>query len=277
MFAEKEQALETLRAILLEDDRKLSLSIESELDRLKDELLVPENFGNKVEPFAQAKIDHLKKNFGIEFKGELKDAIQRELKDSQDEVINSLYPIIGKLIKKYLQAELEKLTESIDNQISTTFDLDIWIHRVKAFFSGADSSSIILSELNKASIEEIFVIQNDSGLLLGSYSKNNISDQDMIAGMLTAIKSFVEDAFHKQNQTLSTIEYENNKILLLDYYTFKMAFVVSGIAGADFKSKLQEKADAFVTNYLKEGIKNVTSEVQKQISLNLENHFINHD
>jgi amino acid permease len=99
----------------------------------------------------------------------------------------------------------------------------------------------------------------------------------MIAGMLTAIKSFVEDAFHKQNQTLSTIEYENNKILLLDYYTFKMAFVVSGIAGADFKSKLQEKADAFVTNYLKEGIKNVTSEVQKQISLNLENHFINHD
>jgi hypothetical protein len=165
MFDEKGQALETLKAIILEDDRKLSESIEREINVLKDELLEPENFAKKVDVRADKKIDDLKKNFGTYFKSELKASVQNELKNSQDEVINALYPIIGKLIKKYIRSEIEMLTEQIDKQINNTFSFDLWVRRIKAYFSGTDSSSIILSELNKPTIEEVFLIQNGSGLL----------------------------------------------------------------------------------------------------------------
>ena len=57
MFDEKGQALETLKAIILEDDRKLSESIEREINVLKDELLEPENFAKKVDVLADKKID----------------------------------------------------------------------------------------------------------------------------------------------------------------------------------------------------------------------------
>lgn len=167
MFEEKGQALETLKAIILEDDRKLSESIEREINVLKDELLEPENFAKKVDVHADKKIDDLKKNFGTYFKSELKASIQNELKNSQDEVINALYPIIGKLIKKYIRSEIEMLTEQIDKQINNTFSFDLWVRRIKAYFSGTNSSSIILSELNKPTIEEVFLIQMGRGFLLG--------------------------------------------------------------------------------------------------------------
>jgi hypothetical protein len=135
MFDEKGQALETLKAIILEDDRKLSESIEREINVLKDELLEPENFAKKVDVHADKKIDDLKKNFGTYFKSELKASIQNELKNSQDEVINALYPIIGKLIKKYIRSEIEMLTEQIDKQINNTFSFDLM---------GAQNQSLLL-------------------------------------------------------------------------------------------------------------------------------------
>jgi predicted regulator of Ras-like GTPase activity (Roadblock/LC7/MglB family) len=277
VFEQKEQTLEALRAIILEDDRRLASAIEQEVAILKDELLDPAKFGSKVEPHTAASLDQLKQNFGTIFKDDLKVAVQRELKGSQDEVINALYPIIGKLIRKYIQTELEKLAEDIDNQISNTFDLDIWLKRIKAFFSGADQSSIILNELNRPQIEQIFLIQRGSGLLLASYSKDNLVDQDMIAGMLTAIKSFVEDAFQKGEQSLSTIEYESYKILLLDYHTFSLAFIVTGTISTDFKIKLSESSNEFVSLYMKNEVKEVSTMVQQTISYNLAHHFIGKD
>lgn len=53
----------------------------------------------------------------------------------------------------------------------------------------------------------------ESGLLIGSYSRGNIADKDMISGMLTAIKSFVEDAFSKEGQDLEDIKFENFNFL----------------------------------------------------------------
>lgn len=275
MFDEKGQALETLKAIILEDDRKLSESIEREINVLKDELLEPENFAKKVDVRADKKIDDLKKNFGTYFKSELKASVQNELKNSQDEVINALYPIIGKLIKKYIRSEIEMLTEQIDKQINNTFSFDLWVRRIKAYFSGTDSSSIILSELNKPTIEEVFLIQNGSGLLIGNASKQEIGDKDVVAGMLIAIKAFVEDAFSKQHESLATIQYESFTLMVQNYQTMTIAFAVNGVINAEFKKSIQEQSDDYIGQFTaKTHTTNINSELQESISKSLAQFFL---
>jgi len=68
-----------------------------------------------------------------------------------------------------------------------------------------------LSQLDSPEVHEVYLVQRESGLLLGSYAKEKNTDQDVIAGMLTAIKSFAEDAFNRGKEDLEMIQYENYK------------------------------------------------------------------
>ena len=61
------------------------------------------------------------------------------------------------------------------------------------------------------------VIEQGSGIVASEYSKTQNIDQDTVAGMLTAIKSFAEDAFQAETQSLEYIEYENYHIHLQNF------------------------------------------------------------
>jgi hypothetical protein len=276
MSVNKDEALDTLKALLLEDDRRLQSNIEQHLTDLEQNYLNEQSFSQKVDERTDKKIAHLKQHFGVTFKNELKAAIQYELKNSQDEVINSLYPIIGKLIGKFIKAEFEKIAEQLDARVKDTFSIEIWNRRIKAFFSGNDSSAILLSEINKPKVIEVFVIQNGSGLLIGDDSLDDkATDRDMVAGLLTAIKAFAEDAFSKNHETLSTIEYENMKLIVQTYHTLTVAFVVTGIVNNEFKEKLKMLADDFLEQLLsKVSTKEIDSELQALIKRGIRNFFL---
>jgi len=62
----------------------------------------------------------------------------------------------------------------------------------------------------------------------------------MISGMLTAIKSFVEDAFGQKNQSLELIDYELYHIHLQSFSRYYLAVVLSGSYTLDAKDKIQD-------------------------------------
>jgi len=99
---------------------------------------------------------------------------------------------------------------------------------------------MVLRNLIKAEIEEVFVIAQHSGMLLGSYSRHNTLDKEMIAGMLTAIKSFVKDAFVFGKQELETIEYENYELIIKNLESFYIVVVASGVVDEVFKNELDD-------------------------------------
>ena len=69
------------------------------------------------------KIDDLKANFPEHFGDQITQSIKVQIRESQDEVVEALYPIMGKLVKKFIIAELTKLTESINQTINDKFSL----------------------------------------------------------------------------------------------------------------------------------------------------------
>ena len=135
------------------------------------------------------KIEDLKENFPEYFGETITETIKVQIKESQDEVVEALYPIMGKLVKKFIIAEIAKLSESINDTINNKFSVKQIIKRL--FKGNTTDAEDVLQQVFEPIIEEVFIIEKDSGLLVGNYSRGNIADKDMVSGMLTAIKSFV--------------------------------------------------------------------------------------
>ncbi|POS03138.1 hypothetical protein Q361_101245 [Flavobacterium croceum DSM 17960] len=231
------EKLQRLKELLLDEDRDFAQKILHKLESLDQTIQTPEKLSEKVNPIIDKKLDV----FVEEIPTKLGPTIADALTKSQDKVVEALFPIIGKMIKKYIQQEINQLTEKINSQVQDTFSIQKWQRKIKAFFSGVSEQEIILSEINKAKLEQIFVIEKGSGLLIASASNSESIDEDMIAGMLTAIKSFVEDAFINGQQSLESIQYELSEIYIQNFTSYYIAVVISGELNTSVKNELENK------------------------------------
>ncbi len=231
------EKLHKLKELLLTEDRDFAQNILHKLDSLEDTVNTHEKLSEKVNPIIDKKID----TFVAEIPTKLGPVIADALTKSQDKVVEALFPIIGKMIKKYIQQEIKALSDAINSQVQTTFSIKTWQRKLKALLTGVSEQEIILSEMNPTTVEQIFVIEKDSGLLISSVSKQESIDEDMVAGMLTAIKSFVEDAFKRDQQSLELIQYELFEIHIQNFTSYYFAVVISGGFDQSFKNKLENK------------------------------------
>jgi hypothetical protein len=145
------------------------------------------------------------------------------------------------MVKRYVQHEMKLLSEKINTQINNTFSFKHLFRKAKSKASGINESELILQQQSNTKIEQVIIIEKGSGIVLAEFSNNKMADEDMVAGMLTAIKSFVEDAFKKENQNLQHIEYDLYNIHLQNFSSFYIAIVISGAYNVIFKDKLENK------------------------------------
>ena len=117
------------------------------------------------------------------------------------------------------------------------------------------------------------MIDAENGLPKGHYSLSDVSHPDMVAGMLTGIKSFVEHAFEKTHEELNLLEYEKYKILLHTFENFYIATVVAGNLNAVFEQQLTDSVFEFCRNnpIVKDPL--ITQESKDDLSGKIQAHF----
>ncbi len=189
-----------------------------------------------------------------------------QIKESRDDVVQALFPIVGQMIKKYIQQEIQLLTEKIDRQFERAFSFDMLKLRLQAMFTGASFSELVLKNTQQPQIKEIFLVEEESGILMASYSRSKAFDQDMMAGMLTAIKSFVEDAMDVEKQNLEMISYDLHKIYVQNFNKFYIAVVIAGVIDEEFKSKLNDQILKFVKEIMLKSENREEKELTKKIT-----------
>src|SRR5690606_9375998 len=106
------------------------------------------------------------------------ETLKEEIKNSKEQVVEALYPIMGRMIKKYVWQEIKLLSERVSTQVENSFSFRAWKRRLKAWVTGVKEHDLILSELGDASIEQVFVIEKNSGILLGNYAKTETIDKE---------------------------------------------------------------------------------------------------
>ncbi|TXD48275.1 cell envelope biogenesis protein OmpA [Polaribacter sp. IC073] len=227
----KDNRFELLRELLLAEDR-------DKFTALSEEIIEKEKLSKRVTPLVDEKIEDLRRNFPEYFGDTITQTIKIQIRDSQDEVVEALYPIMGKLIKKAIVSEITKLSDSINKTIKEKFSIKEIFTR---FLKGKkNDAGVVLNEIFEPIIEEVFVIEKNSGLLSGSYTRGNTADKDMISGMLTAIKSFAEEAFSKENQNLEDIKFDNFHLTIKNYKSIYIAIATSGVLSGEFKETIAD-------------------------------------
>jgi hypothetical protein len=99
-------------------------------------------------------------------------------------------------------------------------------------------AELTLRESFAFSLEELFLIQHDSGLLLAHHraSQEDSSDSDLISGMLTAIRDFARDSLGDgdDSQELREIEFGDERIIIQSGQYVYAAAVIKGIESTGF-------------------------------------------
>jgi len=237
-MATSQDKLDSLREILLTDDREDTQKILERLDEIEAIFNEKQSLSGHVSPIIKDHIEKFSKSIPEKLGPTITEALENQIKNSKDKVVEALYPIMGKMIKRYVQNEIKLLSEKINKKMSNTFSFK---RKVRSVFTGANEGDIILSELIELEVLQVLVIEKNSGILLGTFAKEDTIDKDMISGMLTAIKSFVEDAFEKGNQNLETIEYELYNIHIQNFHSYYIATVISGALSVKDKDSIENK------------------------------------
>ena len=237
----QDEKLRIIKDILYNDEREFASSIEKKIKILEDATNRNENLYAQVDPIIDQKINNFIKEIPSTLGPTITKTLKEEIKNSQDAVVEALFPILGKMVKRYVQHEMKLLSEKINTQINNTFSFKHLFRKAKSKASGINESELILQEQSNTKIEQVIIIEKGSGIVLAEFSNNKMADEDMVAGMLTAIKSFVEDAFKKENQNLQHIEYDLYYIHLQNFSSFYIAIVISGAYNVIFKDKLENK------------------------------------
>ncbi len=237
----EERALDQLRSILLSKDKEelyrinddLRIEVLSEIQALKNELNDPALFSQKIN-------------------------------GAKSEIVDVLGPVMGRMIKKYIQVEIEKLNQKMQQGTKNLTSVAYW----KQLFT--KERDII----DKAEFQEIMLINKESGLLIAKYAKKEISDPDIIAGMFTAIKSFMETVLDSQESEVGLIDYGDFKILLQDYGSFYFSVVFTGFNDANFKGQILEGIREFAEEHTLGQHKKILSNTETEIiEINLTEHF----
>ena len=260
----QEEKLSIIKDILLTDEREFSASIEEEISTLEGIINKRENLALKVDPLINEKLNEFVKEIPSTLGPTITKTLKEEIKNSQDAVVEVLYPILGKMIKRYIQHEMRLLSEKINAQLNKTFSFRRYFYRAKSKMHGVNDAELIIQQQSNPKIEQIIVIEKGSGIVLGEFSKTKAIDEDMVGGMLTAIKSFVEDAFKRESQDLQYIEYDLYHIHLQNFSSYYIAIVISGAYNVIYKDKLEDQLLIFANKHINpRNLKNKTLLTQK--------------
>ncbi|HHD72584.1 MAG TPA: hypothetical protein ENL02_01505, partial [Epsilonproteobacteria bacterium] len=185
--------LDRLKELLLGDELEALAQIESKLKTLTILSDNPEEIKAKVLPFFdEMLLERLQDKGGAaisllsdylariiaeashrnnealsqSLQGILSTAVSREIASNKDAMIDTLYPIMGGMVSKYVSTAIKELIENINRKIDDGLSMERYKRKIKSRVTGVSETELLLQEISEAHILSLFVIQKESGLLI---------------------------------------------------------------------------------------------------------------
>jgi outer membrane protein OmpA-like peptidoglycan-associated protein len=180
---------------------------------------------------------------------EMGKAITAQIKLERDSMVDALYPVIGSTIARYMAEAIKTINEKVSNAIS----VEGFQRKIRSKVQGVSEAELILQESVPFTVQAAFLIHKASGLIISEVqnSESYQLESEMVAGMLTAIRSFVNECIVEPGEAseLNQIEYGDSKIILEVAGYCYMAVAIKGEPPPLFIKKLRETVSNIILNY----------------------------
>jgi outer membrane protein OmpA-like peptidoglycan-associated protein len=176
-------------------------------------------------------------------------AIKKQIALEQDAMVDALYPIIGNTVGKYMGATIEAINEKLEQTLS----VEGITRKIRAKIQGVSEAELIIREAMPFQVQAIFLIHKASGLLIAEVQNDSQHlESEMLAGMLTAIRGFVNDCISQSGDLpleLDGIDYGTSKIVLEVAGYCYLAVVVKGEPSTAFTKTMQVTLSQLVRSH----------------------------
>jgi outer membrane protein OmpA-like peptidoglycan-associated protein len=180
---------------------------------------------------------------------EMGKAITAQIKLERDSMVDALYPVIGSTISRYMAEAIKTINEKVSNAIS----VEGFKRKIRSQVQGISEAELILKESVPLTVQAAFLIHKASGLIISEVqnSESYHLESEMVAGMLTAIRSFVNECIVQPGEAseLNQIEYGDSKIMLEVAGYCYMAVVIKGEPPPSFINKMRRNVSNLILNY----------------------------
>ncbi|MDY6940721.1 MAG: BON domain-containing protein [Cyanobacteriota bacterium] len=186
---------------------------------------------------------------------EMAAAFKEQIRISAEAAIDAFYPIIGDTVAKAIAETMREVNDKVENALS----FETISRKIRAKIKGVSESELLLAEAAPFSIRMVFLIHKLSGLTIASAQPTENPDDpefesDMVAGMLTAMRSFVSEYVSAAdgNGELNDITYGDSKIFLEVAGHSYLAVVTDGEPSKRYINRTRQVFRAIVRDYDKE-------------------------
>jgi outer membrane protein OmpA-like peptidoglycan-associated protein len=185
---------------------------------------------------------------------EMGSAIKRQIALERDSMVDALYPVIGNTIAKYFAEAIRSINEKVEQ----TFSVGGLQRKLRAKIQGVSEAELILKESVPFEVQAIFLIHNLSGLVMVDIQQSDLNalieplDSDMLAGMLTAIRSFANECMSRSSEEkaeIDAINYSGSQILLEVAGYCYLAVIIRGEPDSEFVTKIRDVFGQIVQVY----------------------------
>jgi len=136
-------------------------------------------------------------------------ALEASVRKNSKVLADVMFPIMGPAMRKAISETLRERLQSLNQALEQTFSMKGLQWRVEAMRSGKPFAEIAMLHTMLYRVEQVFLIHNDTGLVLRHVQRADVEsqDSDMVASMLSAIRDFTRDSFRLGDQeSLNTLE-----------------------------------------------------------------------
>ena len=176
------------------------------------------------------------------------EAMRVQIRESRQDMVDALYPVIGQTVQKAVGEFAREFQRNVDQQLRTTFGPQGVLRGILARLKGVDPAAVAMRDALPFQIRQIFLIQQQSGLLLAHVANADetvdTADSDLISGMLTAIRDFAADSFGQGDEAdgdgLSEIQYGTQRVAIQNGRTAYLAVVFTGVEPEGFHGRVRE-------------------------------------
>lgn len=252
-FERLQDEIEQARVELLKQDDITKSAVDAHLKRLEVELVQLQLDLTEPKHIVSRNAEHLDAMISHAFENNpnavvaaqtklLVPIIKHQIREDRDDLSLALAPILGKMINHAIREAMDNLVQQIDEKTRRITQSPIELVKRSLGLNKRSRAEKLLRDNLPYTVEHVFLIQTNSGLLVSAHDKSadKVADADIISGMLTAISSFVYDSFGGEANDLDAIKYGDHRILLEPGKHVYIASVVKGIEPSGFQAQMRE-------------------------------------
>jgi OOP family OmpA-OmpF porin len=246
----KEQAdLIRLRRLLLGNDYQMVSAMRGNVERLaafEEELKDPaRQTGRVAAVLSEAMLLRENKDHGVSkaLRPAIADAIKSSVRTDPRPVVEAVSPVIGPAIRRSVNEAIAAMLERLDKLLEHNFSWQALRWRIEALRTGRNYAEVVLLRTLVYRVDQVLLIHRETGLLLqhAEPAQGGVRDPDLIGGMLTAIRDFVNDTLAVTEESpVQTMQVGDYKVIVEQGRLAILAAIVRGNPPSEMARTLQE-------------------------------------